>query len=88
MYNVMDHSPRSSTSRDDGLDRSAAKLLALSIDWAEQRFREMGRSGARDLAIALIAAFQGASLLTNTLRDPEVLVRESRRLERWVDSLV
>jgi TetR/AcrR family transcriptional repressor of nem operon len=74
--------------RDDGLDRSAAKLLELSIDWAEQRFREMGRRDARDLAIALIAAFQGASLLTNTLRDPEVLVRESRRLERWVDSLV
>jgi TetR/AcrR family transcriptional repressor of nem operon len=74
--------------RDDGLDRSAANLLELSIDWAEQQFRAMGRRDARDLAVALIAAFQGAALLTNTFRDPEVLVRESRRLERWLDSLV
>ena len=47
----------------------------------------MGRRDARDLAIALIADFQGAALLTNTFREPEVLVRQSRRLERWIDSL-
>ena len=73
--------------RDDSLDRSAAKLLELSIDWAEQQFREMGRRDARDLAVALIAAFQGAALLTNTFRDPQLLVRQSRRLERWIESL-
>ena len=47
----------------------------------------MGRRDARDLAIALVAAFQGAALLANTLPRPEVLVRETRRLERWIDSL-
>jgi AcrR family transcriptional regulator len=73
--------------RDDGLDRAAAKLLELSVDWAEQQFRQIGRRDARDLAIALIGAFQGAALLTNTFRDPELLARQSRRLERWVDSL-
>ena len=65
--------------RDDGLDRDAANLLELSIDWSEQQFRAMGRRDARDLAVALVAAFQGAALLTNTFRDPDVLVRESRR---------
>jgi hypothetical protein len=47
----------------------------------------MGRRDARDLAFALIAAYQGISLLTNTFRNPDIMLRESRRLERWIDSL-
>ena len=66
---------------------TAAELLTLSVDWAEQQFRLMGRSDARDLAVALVAANQGISLLTNTLRDPDLMARESRRLDRWIDSL-
>jgi AcrR family transcriptional regulator len=73
--------------RDDDLERAAAELLALSVDWAERQFRSMGRSDARDLAVALVAANQGISLLTNTLRDPELMAREGRRLDRWIDSL-
>jgi TetR/AcrR family transcriptional regulator, transcriptional repressor for nem operon len=73
--------------RADDLERAAAELLTNSVDWAEQQFRSMGRSDARDLAVALVAAFQGISLLTNTLRDPELMAREGRRLDRWIDSL-
>jgi TetR/AcrR family transcriptional repressor of nem operon len=73
--------------REDGLDRVAAKLIQIPIDWVEQQFRAMGRRDARDLAVALIAAYQGISLLTNTFREPELMVREARRLERWIDSL-
>jgi TetR/AcrR family transcriptional regulator, transcriptional repressor for nem operon len=73
--------------RDDGLGRAGAKLMQLSIDWAEKQFREMGRRDARDLAVAMIASYQGISLLTNTFRDPELMRREARRLERWIDSL-
>jgi TetR/AcrR family transcriptional repressor of nem operon len=73
--------------RDDDLERAAAELLTLSVDWVEQQFRSMGRSDARDLAVALVAANQGISLLTNTLRDPDLMARESRRLDRWIDSL-
>jgi TetR/AcrR family transcriptional repressor of nem operon len=73
--------------RDGDFEHAAAELLALSVDWAEQQFRSMGRSDARDLAVALVAANQGISLLTNTLRDPELMARESRRLDRWIDSL-
>jgi TetR/AcrR family transcriptional repressor of nem operon len=74
----------------DGLDRTAADVLGILADWAEQQFRSMGfgdQAEARDLAIALIASYQGISLLTNTFRDPELMVREGRRLERWIDSL-
>jgi TetR/AcrR family transcriptional repressor of nem operon len=73
--------------RTDGLDRTCAQLLELPIDWAEQQFRQMGRRDARDLAVALIAAYQGIALLTNTFRDPQLMTREARRLDRWIDSL-
>jgi AcrR family transcriptional regulator len=73
--------------RADGLDSTCAQLLELPIDWAEHQFRLMGRRDARDLAVALIASYQGISLLTNTFRDPELMARESRRIERWIDSL-
>ena len=47
----------------------------------------MGRRDARELAVALMASYQGISLLTNTFRDPELMRREGKRLERWADSM-
>ena len=73
--------------RDDELSRSCAELIRLPIEWAERQLRAMGRRDARELAVALIASYQGIALLTNTFRDPELMAREGRRLERWVDSL-
>jgi TetR/AcrR family transcriptional repressor of nem operon len=73
--------------RDDELARSCAQLMRLPIDWAEQQFRAMGRRDARELAVALIASYQGVALLTNAFREPDLMGREARRLERWVDSL-
>jgi TetR/AcrR family transcriptional regulator, transcriptional repressor for nem operon len=73
--------------RDDELSRSCAQLIRLPIEWAEEQLRAMGRRDARELAVALIASYQGIALLTNTFRDPELMAREGRRLERWVDSL-
>jgi TetR/AcrR family transcriptional regulator, transcriptional repressor for nem operon len=57
------------------------------IDWIEEQFTAMDRDDARELAVALVAAYQGISLLTNTFRDPELMATEGRRLERWIDSL-
>jgi TetR/AcrR family transcriptional regulator, transcriptional repressor for nem operon len=73
--------------RTDGLDRRCSELLRLPVDWAEEQFRLMGRRDARDLAVALIASYQGIAVLTNAFRDPELMNREARRLERWIDSL-
>jgi hypothetical protein len=64
--------------------RASARRRSLRRD---QQFRAIGRRDARDLAVALIAAYQGISLITNTFRDPELMTREARRLERWIDSL-
>ena len=68
-------------------DQVAARMFGRLLDWSAEQFREMGRRDARDLAEALIGGIQGASLLANTMHDPKILVREARRLERWVESL-
>jgi TetR/AcrR family transcriptional repressor of nem operon len=73
--------------REDGLDRRAAKLMALAVDWAEEQFRLMGQRDARDLAVGLIAAVQGSALLTSSFRDPEIMTRQAHRLSRWIDDL-
>jgi TetR/AcrR family transcriptional regulator, transcriptional repressor for nem operon len=73
--------------RDDGLDRRAAKLMALAVDWAEEQFRLMGKRDARDLGVGLVAAIQGTALLTSSFRDPEIMTRQAHRLARWIDEL-
>ena len=72
---------------DGELQEASRRLIQLPIEWAETQFRLMGRRDARDLAVALISAYQGVSLLTNTFNDADILLREARRLERWIDSL-
>ena len=73
--------------REDESHATVSELLALSIDWAEQQFRLMNRRDARELAVSLIASYQGIALLTNTFRNPDLMSREARRLERWIDTL-
>jgi AcrR family transcriptional regulator len=73
--------------RDDELSRACQDMLRLPVEWAERQFRGLGRRDARDLAFALIASYQGIALLTSAFRDPELMARECRRLDRWIDSL-
>jgi AcrR family transcriptional regulator len=73
--------------REDGLDQSAAAVLRALIEWVEEQFRQLGRDDAAELAVELVAAYQGMSVLANALRDPEVMTARGRRLEGWIDSL-
>jgi TetR/AcrR family transcriptional regulator, transcriptional repressor for nem operon len=72
-----------------GEERGArvAELLHLPLEWAEEQFRAIGRRDAHELALDLMAAYEGSALLANTLRDPNLLAEASRRLDRWIDSL-
>ena len=70
-----------------GSDPLAAPLMQIPLDWAEQQFRAMGRRDSRDLATGLIAAYQGAAVLTSSLGRPEVMARLARRLAKWIDAL-
>ncbi|MGV9612557.1 TetR/AcrR family transcriptional regulator [Nocardia xishanensis] len=73
--------------RPDPLEGRAAEVMRTLVDWAERQFAEIGRADARELAVALIASYQGISVLTNTFRDPELMATEGRRLQAWIDSL-
>jgi AcrR family transcriptional regulator len=65
----------------------AAALMREPVDWAERQFDAMGRADARDLAIQVIARYQGTALLTSTFRDPDLMTRETARVADWLDTL-
>ena len=71
----------------EGSDPLAAPLMQIPLDWAEQQFRTMGRRDAHDLAVELLASYEGSAVLTNALGQPELMGRQARRVEKWIDSL-
>ncbi|WP_026342835.1 TetR/AcrR family transcriptional regulator [Nocardia sp. BMG111209] len=73
--------------RADGLDVELATVMRELLAWIEAQFAAMGRADAAELAVALLASYQGISLLTNTFRDPGLMATEGRRLVGWIDSL-
>ena len=70
---------------DDGPD--AAELMRQSVEWAQRQFAAMGRPDARDLAIQVLARYQGTALLTSAFRDPGLMEAEARRVAQWIDTL-
>jgi AcrR family transcriptional regulator len=71
----------------DGPDALATTLMQIQLDWAEQQFRSTGRRDAHDLAVELMAAYQGSAVLASTLGQPELMGQQARRLRRWIDAL-
>ncbi|MET7337771.1 TetR/AcrR family transcriptional regulator [Nonomuraea sp. NPDC005650] len=70
-----------------GLDAEAGRVIRLLLDWVERQFRELGLPDPGGLALTLVGAYQGMSLLASALRDPDVMTRECARLLGWLDSL-
>lgn len=73
---------------EDGLDLAAGQVIRGLVDWVEQQYRQLGAADPEGLALTLVAAYQGMSLLSNALRDPEIMTREGARLIRELDALV
>ncbi len=72
---------------DGSLNTEAGALIRRLLDWAGDQFRLLGLPDPDDLAITLVSAYQGMSLLANALRDPDIMTREGARLLGWLDSL-
>ena len=68
---------------DGGLTILVGGLLQQFVDWAELQYRELGAGDqAHDRAVGLVASVQGAYLLTNALRDPNVLAQQTAAVGR------
>jgi TetR/AcrR family transcriptional regulator, transcriptional repressor for nem operon len=65
----------------------AAELMRSPIEWMRRQFAALGRPDAADLAVHLLARYQGAALLSSTLRDPDLMAREAARTDEWLDTL-
>jgi TetR/AcrR family transcriptional repressor of nem operon len=74
---------------DSPLPKAATQLMSLYLEWAEEQFRALGiaRGEARALAADLVGAVKGALLLANTMRSKEILTRQLRRIEAWLDGV-
>jgi TetR/AcrR family transcriptional regulator, transcriptional repressor for nem operon len=76
-------------SKDAGsLGDEAATPFRNLLAWLEGHFAALGREAERrSLAVHLLAALQGISLLANCFHDPNLVVREAKYLKAWVDEL-
>jgi TetR/AcrR family transcriptional regulator, transcriptional repressor for nem operon len=70
-----------------GIDLEAGQVIRLLLDWVERQFRELGLPDPEGLALTLVGAYQGMSVLANALRDPAIMTRDGARLTQWLDSL-
>jgi TetR/AcrR family transcriptional regulator, transcriptional repressor for nem operon len=68
-------------------DLHVSVLMRLPIEWAEQQFRSLGLPDAHELALDLLAAYEGNALLANAMRDAGVLSGAASRIENWIDAL-
>nr|WP_230416245.1 TetR/AcrR family transcriptional regulator [Micromonospora tarapacensis] len=70
------------------LAEQAGAVFAELLSWLEEQFRALGRDGdAADLALHLLSALQGVSLIAHSLGDPGYIDRETSRLTGWIQSL-
>jgi AcrR family transcriptional regulator len=76
-------------SKDGGtLADEAAVPFRHLLGWLQGHFAALGRKEESGLlALHLLAALQGVSLLANCFRDPRLVVREAEHLLAWVDEI-
>jgi AcrR family transcriptional regulator len=73
---------------DGALAKKASALFAEHLDWIEAQFKALGRGdGARGLAVHLLSALQGVSVLAHGFHDPDLVVIETGRLKEWIGGL-
>ena len=70
------------------LAEQASRLFAEWLAWLEEQFRALGKENeAADLALHLLSALEGATLLTHSFGTPRYVEREARRITDWIRQL-
>ena len=73
---------------DGALASKARALFAEHLDWIEcSSRRSAGQTGPRGLAVQLLSALQGVSVLAHGFHDPDLVVIETGRLKEWIGGL-
>lgn len=63
-------------------------LFTTALNWMERQFRELGKAAdSRRLAVHLLSATQGVSVLAHTFHDPGLIEMEAAGLKKWIRSL-
>jgi AcrR family transcriptional regulator len=68
--------------------RKSTALFAEALAWMEAQFQALGQGAdSRGLAIHLLSATQGVSVLAHTFHDPGLIELEAARLKQWIRGL-
>ena len=71
-----------------GAANKSKVLFAEALSWMEAQFKALGkRTDSRGLAVHLLSATQGVSVLGHTFHDPRLIQAEAVRLKKWIRSL-
>jgi len=68
--------------------RKSTQLFALALAWTESQFKALGQGNdSRALAVHLLSATQGVSVLAHAFHDPDMITIEAARLKQWIRAL-
>ena len=68
--------------------KKSTALFAAALAWMETQFKALGKgTDSRGLAVHLLSATQGVSVLAHTLHDPGRSEMEAARLKEWIRAL-
>jgi len=68
--------------------KKSTVLFAEALAWMEAQFEALGHGAdSRGLAVHLLSATQGVSVLAHTFHDPGLIELEAGRLKEWIRSL-
>jgi TetR/AcrR family transcriptional regulator, transcriptional repressor for nem operon len=70
---------------DGSLVKRSTMLSEQLLGWFETQFEALGKGGeSQGLAVHLLSALQGIAFLAHSLSNPEIVVMETERLQRWI----
>ncbi len=68
--------------------KKSAVLFAEALEWMERQFQALGKGAdSRGLAVHLLSATQGVSVLAHTFHDPSMIEIEAALLKQWICAL-
>ena len=67
---------------------AATEIFAQHLTWIESQFRALGKGkDSKGLAVHLLSAMEGVSLLAHAFHDSGLVATETKRLKSWIQSL-